>query len=76
MKPVSDSLWSSAPNEAFCLLLARNFGVQAPEIRIGKVGKRSYLLVSCYDRFREGDIWRRLHQEDFCQAMGHFPSAK
>jgi serine/threonine-protein kinase HipA len=32
--------------------------------------------VKRYDRVGGGGRWRRLHQEDFCQALGKLPSAK
>jgi serine/threonine-protein kinase HipA len=32
--------------------------------------------VQRYDRTNVGGRWRRLHQEDFCQALGTPPSAK
>ncbi|OYW29028.1 MAG: phosphatidylinositol kinase, partial [Caulobacter sp. 12-67-6] len=37
---------------------------------------RSYLLVERYDRILDGGLIRRLHQEDFCQALGRPPVAK
>ena len=33
-------------------------------------------LVQRYDRTDVGGRWRRLHQEDYCQALGTPPSAK
>jgi len=41
-----------------------------------QAGKRTYLLVQRYDRTDVGGRWRRLHQEDYCQALGTPPSAK
>jgi serine/threonine-protein kinase HipA len=43
---------------------------------VGRAGARRYLLVKRYDRRQQGDSWRRLHQEDMCQALGRLPSAK
>lgn len=45
-------------------------------VTTGIAGARTYLLVTRYDRFQEGETWRRIHQEDFCQALGKPPSAK
>jgi serine/threonine-protein kinase HipA len=44
--------------------------IPAP-IEIGKVEDIDYLLAQRYDRIQdnEGNI-QRLHQEDFCQALG------
>lgn len=76
LKPDSPSLWGGVYNEAFCLALARNVGISAPDVRIGTAVGRKYLLVARYDRRREGAAWRRLHQEDYCQALGVFPASK
>ncbi|OIQ78434.1 serine/threonine-protein kinase HipA [mine drainage metagenome] len=38
--------------------------------------EREFLLVERYDRVQEGELLRRLHQEDFCQALGLPPGAK
>ena len=63
-------------NEALCLALAKRLGLNAPEVTTGKAGKRTYLMVKRYDRVEQAGRWRRLHQEDFCQALGKPPSAK
>lgn len=76
LKPDTDRLWGSVYNEAFCMRLALNSGLNAPEIRIGRAATRKFILVERYDRVKEGDVWRRIHQEDMCQALGHFPSTK
>ncbi|MFM9849841.1 MAG: type II toxin-antitoxin system HipA family toxin [Hyphomicrobiaceae bacterium] len=76
LKPDSDKLFGGVQNEALCLRLARAVGINAPEVTTGKAGDRTYLLVTRYDRIRQGDRWRRLHQEDFCQALGKPPAAK
>ncbi len=76
LKPDAKSLWGGVYNEAFCLLLARAIGLDAPEVRIGTAGERKFLLVRRYDRRQDGTHWRRLHQEDYCQALGLFPASK
>lgn len=76
LKPDSSRLWGGVQNEAFCLTLARRLKIPTPNITTGRVGKRSYLLVQRYDRTVANGRWRRLHQEDFCQALGKPPSAK
>jgi serine/threonine-protein kinase HipA len=76
LKPDAERLWGSVENEAFCLTLARRCGLSVPDLTTGTAGKRRYLLIERYDRRREGQRWRRLHQEDFCQALGKPPSAK
>jgi serine/threonine-protein kinase HipA len=76
LKPDSESLFGGVQNEALCLTLARACGLNAAHVTTGKAGKRTYLLVTRYDRVEQSGRWRRLHQEDFCQALGKPPSAK
>lgn len=76
LKPDSPRLPGGVQNEALCLLIAKRAGLNAPRIETGRAGARSYLLVERYDRVRQDGRWRRLHQEDFCQALGKPPSAK
>ena len=76
LKPDSERLFGGTQNEALCLVLARRCGLKAPDVTTGRAGRRSYLLVRRYDRIEQSGRWRRLHQEDFCQALGKPPSAK
>jgi serine/threonine-protein kinase HipA len=76
LKPDSERLPGGVHNEAFCLTLARRIGLPTVEITTGKAGRRTFLLAKRYDRAGGGGRWRRLHQEDFCQALGKPPSAK
>jgi serine/threonine-protein kinase HipA len=76
LKPDIPQLCGSIYNEAFCLTLARRIHLSAPYVTTGRAGKRAYLLVERYDRRYQGGRWRRLHQEDYCQALGKPPSAK
>jgi serine/threonine-protein kinase HipA len=50
--------------------------IPTPSVTTGQAGKRTYLLVKRFDRTEVSDRWRRLHQEDYCQALGKPPSAK
>jgi serine/threonine-protein kinase HipA len=76
LKPEAVRLPGGVQNEAFCLTLARRMGIGVPVVTTGRAGKTTYLLVQRYDRTNSNDRWRRLHQEDFCQALGKPPSAK
>lgn len=60
LKPDTKRLAGSVENEAFCLSLARAYGLEAAEATIGVAGKRRYLLVKRYDRFTDfqGEIRR------------------
>jgi serine/threonine-protein kinase HipA len=58
-------------NEAFCLALGRAMGIDAATAAPHRVGTREFLLVERYDRRSDDhDNVTRLHQEDFCQALG------
>ena len=50
--------------------------IPTPSVTTGQAGKRTYLLVKRFDRTEASGRWRRLHQEDYCQALGKPPSAK
>lgn len=78
LKPDNPRLIGSVQNEALCMVLARRIGLPVAPVTTGVAGSRSYLLVTRYDResTSDGAGTRRIHQEDFCQALGRFPGAK
>src|SRR5262245_33185813 len=76
LKPDSSQLPGGVQNEAFCLSLAKRMKLPAANITTGKAGGRTYLLAERYDRTNIGGRWRRLHQEDYCQALGAPPTSK
>jgi serine/threonine-protein kinase HipA len=76
MKPDNSRLPDSVQNEALCLVLARRVGLPTAPVITGKAGGRNYLLVERYDRETSETGTRRIHQEDFCQALGRVPAAK
>jgi serine/threonine-protein kinase HipA len=65
-------------NEHCCMTLARAIGIQAAETRIINIGDIPCLLVTRYDRTVDSisGMTRRIHQEDFCQALGRPPEQK
>jgi serine/threonine-protein kinase HipA len=63
-------------NEAFCLALARELAIVAAEAGVRSAGSQRFLLVERYDRRFTGERYERLHQEDFCQAVGIPPELK
>jgi serine/threonine-protein kinase HipA len=77
LKPESDHFPGLAANEAFCMTLARLAGLKAAAVECRLIGDKPCLLVQRYDRTigDEGAV-RRLHQEDFCQALGFPPERK
>lgn len=76
LKPDNANLPGSVQNEALCMQLARRCGLNVADITTGTAGERSYLLVTRYDRVQRDGAVRRIHQEDFCQALGRPPAAK
>lgn len=76
LKPDNPRLPGSVENEALCMVLARRCGLPAAAITTGVAGARSYLLITRYDRVEQTGRTKRLHQEDFCQALGRPPVAK
>jgi len=57
-------------NEAFCLNLAKKIGLAVAEAEIRKIEDIHYLLIKRYDRIHVNNKIMRVHQEDFCQALG------
>lgn len=70
IKPEPDRFPGLVANEAFCLALARAVGLDAVDAEWRQVNGRPYLLVTRYDRVAADGEVRRLHQEDFAQALG------
>lgn len=59
--------------EDWALRVAARAGLRAARSRLDVFGVREAIVVERYDRTGEG---RRIHQEDFCQALGLDPQAK
>lgn len=75
-----DGLPDSVKVEHFCLQIANELGIDAVKSDVKQVEDITFLLINRYDR-TIGEIdgtryVRRLHQEDFCQALGRFPREK
>lgn len=84
LKPTIQSIEGSVYNEGFCMALARAMGLDAAPAEIRRVQGQPFLLVQRYDRLSaqaatDEDAFaatQRLHQEDFCQALGVPPELK
>ena len=76
LKPAIHAVEESVANEGFCMLLAEMMGLRPANARIHHVLGRSFLLVERYDRVASDAGLQRLHQEDFCQALGVVPEMK
>jgi len=73
LKPPISGIDGSVFNEAFCMALAGALKLDVARTKIQSIAdgaqQRHYLLVERYDR-QAGTPGTRLHQEDFCQALG------
>jgi serine/threonine-protein kinase HipA len=77
LKPAIASVQGSVINEGFCLALAQAIGMPTAQAQILHVDDRPVLLVARYDRRADADGQPvRIHQEDFCQALGVVPEMK
>jgi serine/threonine-protein kinase HipA len=70
MKTPIDGLPGTVANEALCLDLGNRLGVRCAQAVPRRARDRECLLVTRYDREATQSGTRRLHQEDFCQALG------
>jgi serine/threonine-protein kinase HipA len=76
LKPALARFPASTENEGLVMSLAAALRLPVARIEARTVKERPYLLVERYDRrVDESGIWR-LHQEDFCQALGIAPEDK
>ncbi|MCY4032831.1 MAG: type II toxin-antitoxin system HipA family toxin [Hyphomicrobiales bacterium] len=77
LKPVIGRVKDSAHNELFCMKLAQKAGIDVPSASLHFVEDAAYYLVERYDRHidQNGTV-TRIHQEDFCQALGIAPEIK
>lgn len=74
LKPAVERFAGIVFNEAYLMRLATAVGLPAAKAEIRRVEEVEYLLVERYDRTHrqgpDGVTLDRLHQEDFCQALG------
>lgn len=71
LKPDIGAVGATAANEFFCMRLAHLLGLAAPAVDLRQADDQVFLLVERYDRRLNDDgSLHRLHQEDFCQALG------
>jgi len=75
LKPGGERFEGMVANEALCMRLAAAIGIATAKVEARTVEGMEYLLVERYDRIDRTDpgkepVLERLHQEDFCQALG------
>lgn len=77
LKPPIPRLAGTTENEALAMRLAGALGLPAAPVEPRRTADQPYLLVERYDRVVAADgAVRRLHQEDFCQALAIAPEKK
>jgi serine/threonine-protein kinase HipA len=76
LKPVIQVFDGMVHNEYLCLKLAARIGLAVPHVEIRWAQDVPYLLIERYDRIVRDHQVHRLHQEDFCQALGIVSSRK
>lgn len=76
LKPPIKQYSQTVENETFCMMLAARMDLPVPEVTILHKDEPLYLITR-YDRQhdQQSNI-TRLHQEDFCQALGIAPDMK
>jgi serine/threonine-protein kinase HipA len=77
LKPEIERFANTVENEAFCMRLAKRLGLNVANVETILVDRRPVLVVERYDRVVGPDgAVHRIHQEDFCQALGLPPERK
>jgi len=76
-KPSMPYLADQDVNEHLCLVAAGKLGLLAARSEIGQFGDQRAIVLRRYDRAvqPDGEVVR-IHQEDFCQALGVAPNRK
>lgn len=76
LKPPNAQLDGFPENEHICLRLAQSLGLPVAESRVMHFDGEAAIVISRYDRVHTRGGWKRVHQEDLCQAMGVPPANK
>jgi serine/threonine-protein kinase HipA len=72
-EPLGGAISNLVQAEDWSLAVAGSAGIAAAESQLQRFEERDAIVVTRYDRELDG---RRIHQEDFCQALGLDPAAK
>ncbi len=64
-----------AANEFLTTAFARHLGLPTVSMELDPRRERPFLVIERYDRVSGAQV-HRLHQEDFCQILGHLPARK
>lgn len=77
IKPEPDRFPGLVAVEVLCMTLAKAVGLNVPAVSVRVAGDKPCIVVQRYDRAvgEDGSV-TRIHQEDFCQALGFPPERK
>lgn len=77
LKPEIAAFPDTVENEAFCMRVAKHLGLNVAFVETTEIGGRKLIVIERYDRVvaTDGTV-QRIHQEDFCQAIGAAPETK
>ena len=77
LKPAIEGFPDVVANEAFCMRLAFHLGLSVASVQTTSIGDREVIVIDRFDRQvgADGSVVR-VHQEDFCQALGVPPNKK
>lgn len=70
VKPINNRFPDLVFNEYACMKIAESLGIQTPQVRLASTVTHSMYIIDRYDRIYYENEIQRLHQEDFCQALG------
>lgn len=77
LKPANPRFETLVENEYFCMKLAAALDLPVAEVSYHSVDHTDFLLVKRFDRINTANTRvERVHQEDFCQALGCSPHNK
>lgn len=72
----SESFPNMTENEFVTMSLAKWLGIEVPNIDLVELGGKKCFSINRFDRITQGKNIQRIHQEDFCQALGILPQNK
>lgn len=76
IKPADEGIPGHAENEHFCLQLGLALGLNCAKSAIHHFDGQPAIVVERFDRKWSDGRLHRVHQEDFCQALGLHPARK
>jgi len=76
LKPPTAEFAAQAENEHFCLSVLGRLGLPVAQSSVQSFGAEAAIMIERYDRLATERGYIRIHQEDFCQALGVPPDRK